>query len=383
MVVLQCVQKKSAMDKYTIQEIILFNELLQVSLGNRFALSKIPSAKVWNELFSLSKSHALIGICFSGIQKIVSQHQVSDLPINLKMQWLGITTKTQQQNKLMNERCVELQYMLKNEGFCTYIMKGQGNAALYPFDLSSLRQPGDIDIYLDGGYEKVINFVNRTYPTKNVNGLEVRYHCFKDVEVEIHYKPFIVHNPFRNSKLQMFFATESKRCYENFISLGESGCISVPTIEFNLVHQMVHIWHHLFTEGVGLRQLMDYYFLVLKANEHVLTTDYKSIIHTLKLDCFASALMWTLGEVYGLKRERMLWKPNEKDGKFLLKEIMQMGNFGRADIKQRGIYTSRWKSFWYVHFKTFRYWRFDHFAWFWSPLMRIKGFLWRKINGYR
>lgn len=371
------------MGKYTIQEIILFYELLQVSLGNRFALSKSPSAKVWNELFSLAKSHALIGVCFSGIQKLVSQHQVSGLPISLKMQWLGITAKIQQQNKLMNERCVELQYMLKNEGFCTYIMKGQGNAALYTLDLSSLRQSGDIDIYLKGGYEKIMKYVNHTFPTKEVNGLEIHYHCFNDVEVEIHYKPFTVHDPFRNSKLQMFFATESKRCYENFISLGESGCISVPTIEFNLVHQMVHIWHHLFTEGVGLRQLMDYYFLVLKANEHVLTTDYKSIIHTLKLDCFASALMWTLGEVYGLKREKMLWEPNEKDGKFLLKEIMQMGNFGRTDIKQRGIYTSRWKSFWYVHFKTFRYWRFDHFAWFWSPLMRIKGFLWRKINGYR
>ena len=200
------------MDKYTTQEITLFNELLQVSLGNRFALSKSPSAKVWNELFSLAKSHALIGICFSGIQKLVSQHQVSDLPISLKMQWLGITAKIQQQNKLMNERCVELQYMLNNEGFCTYIMKGQGNAALYPFDLSSLRQSGDIDIYLKGGYEKIMKYVNRTFPTKEVNGLEIHFHCFNDAEVEILYKPCTVHDPFRNSKLQMFFATDGKRC---------------------------------------------------------------------------------------------------------------------------------------------------------------------------
>lgn len=246
------------------QGTILFYELLQVSLGNRFALSKSPSTKVWNELFSLAKNHALIGVCFSGIQKLVSQDQVSDLPVSLKIQWLGITAKIQQQNKLMNERCVELQYMLRNEGFCTYIMKGQGNAALYPFDLSSLRQSGDIDIYLKGGYEKIMKYVNRTFPTKEVNGLEIHFHCFNDAEVEIHYKPFTVHDPFRNSKLQMFFATEGKRCYRNSISLGDAGSVSVPTIEFNLVHQMVHIWHHLFTEGVGLRQLMDYYFLVSK-----------------------------------------------------------------------------------------------------------------------
>lgn len=374
----------------------LFYELLQVSLGNRNRLSDDPDIRDWGKMYFLAKNHTLLGVSFCGVQKLAQSSQTKNLPKALKMQWLSMVVQIQKRNELMNQRCIELQRKLEQNGFRTYIMKGQGNAFLYKylqpgkddcnnngFDLSMLRQPGDIDIYLDGGYEKVIDYVNRTFPTKEVNGLEIHFHCFNDVEVEIHYKPFTVHDPFRNSKLQMFFATEGKRCYGNSISLGDAGSVSVPTIEFNLVHQMVHIWHHLFTEGVGLRQLMDYYSLVLKANEYVLTTDYKSIIHTLKLDCFASALMWTLGEVYGLKREKMLWEPNEKDGKFLLKEIMQMGNFGRADIKQRGIYTSRWKSFWYVHFKTFRYWRFDHFAWFWSPLMRIKGFLWRKINGYR
>ena len=156
-------------------------------------------------------------------------------------------------------------------------------------------------------------------------------------------------------------------------------------LAFNLVHQMVHIYHHLFTEGIGLRQLCDYYFLLQIANSKSseCVKCSKVVIADLGLDRFASALMHALHVTFGLTADKMLWEPDLGDGKFLLNEIMQMGNFGRLDKRQRGIYSSHWKSFWSVHFKTFRYWRFDHFAWFWSPIMRIKGFLWRKINGYR
>jgi hypothetical protein len=150
------------------------------------------------------------------------------------------------------------------------------------------------------------------------------------------------------------------------------------------VHQLVHIHHHLFYEGIGLRQLMDYYFLLQKTGDS--STDSinrsKKVIHQLGLDRFSCALMYVLQVVFGLERNKMLWSPSKKDGIFLLNEIMCSGNFGQADIRKKGIYQNKWKSFWYIHFKTFRYWRFDHWAWFCSPIYRIRGFVWRKVNGY-
>ena len=358
-----------------------FFELIQVAVETRGCLSKVPSEKDWENLYSHAQQQALSGVCFYGIQKL-PQRQFLALPLSLKMQWLGTVVQIQKRNELIDQRCMELQETLSNAGFRTYIMKGQGNAMLYGKDLCSLRQSGDIDIYLEGGYDKVIDYVNRTFPTKEVNELEIHYHCFKDAEVEIHYKPFVMDGP-KDKILQRFFAEEAEKCFTNKISLSQ-GEICTSTCVFNLVHQLVHIHHHLFYEGIGLRQLMDYYFVLKDANESEIDiARAKNTISSLGLTRFASALMWVLEEVFGINKEQMLWTPNEKDGTFLLHEIMCSGNFGQSDKNLKGIYQSKWKSFWFVHSKTFRYWRFDNWAWFWSPVIRIKNFSWRKINGYK
>ena len=237
-----------------------------------------------------------------------------------------------------------VQQRIEKAGFRTFIMKGQGNAVLYNSseDLSLFRQSGDIDIYLEGGFKKVNDFVQKTCPTNQINELEIHYHCLEDTEVEIHYRPFFMRNPIKNAKLQRFFK-ETMR-FDNKVALpNDAGEINVPTAEFNLVHQMVHIYHHLITEGVGMRQLMDYYFVLQTSYENHNDNENENqnvarIVHDLGLDRFASALMWVLGYVFTStssaqvqKEEYMLWNPCEEDGKMLLEEIERRGNFGHHD----------------------------------------------------
>ena len=326
--------------------------------------------------------------------------------------WMGMAAKIQQRNEVVNKQCVEVQQMIEKEGFRTFIMKGQGNAALYKVskgststgsaqaqefqevsghsDLSLLRQSGDIDIYLDGGFEKVNAFVQRTCPTKEINELEIHYHCLPDTEVEIHYRPFIMRNPFKNRKLQRFFAMEGEQCFENKIALPNGvGEIAVPTTTFNLVHQMVHIYHHLFTEGIGLRQLLDYYFLLRSVESVGNVKVSKNCIHSLGLDRFASALLWVIGYVFcgrdsnlSTLTSNLVIEPNEKDGQFLLNEIMLAGNFGKYDERLSHGEVSKWQSFWRVNARNLRLSRFNKSDWFWGPLWRIYHYFWRKIKGF-
>lgn len=408
----------------------LFFELIQVAIGTTGCLSHTPSADEWGKLYDMAKKQSLVGLCFAGVQKLVGRQQ--EPPEMLYLTWMGMAAKIQQRNEVMNRQCVDLQKRLSDDGFRSYIMKGQAVASLYrvsegfSFDsaqepkfqevsegsmsdnlsnhsnssnLSQLRQSGDIDIYLEGGYEKVNEYVQRVCPTKDMNELEMHCAFFPDTEVEVHFKPFVMEGP-KDRILQRFFKDSEEENFSNTLNLSnqlnpsEPLAICAPTLKFNLVHQLVHIHHHLFYEGVGMRQVMDYHFVVkheMEVENGSSVQEVKKVISDLGLERFASALMWVIGYVFDhgmletwlLKPETALWKPNEKDGRFLLDEIMQSGNFGKQDERQRGLYDSKWNSFWMVHFKTFRMWRFDYWAWLWSPIYRIKGFVWRKLHGYK
>lgn len=355
-------------------------------MGVRICLSQTLDDIEWKVLYDMAKKQSLVGICFAAVQMLPEDERPSEM---LYLTWMGMAAKIQQRNEVVNRQCFELQKRLATDGFRSYIMKGQSVAALYGERLSGLRQSGDIDIFLEGGYDKIVKYVQKTYPTNEINEVEVHYPIFSDTEVEIHYRPFKTRNPFTNKRIQAYFDSVAERELTNRLSLPD-GCgeIYAPTIEFNLIHQLGHIHKHLFTEGVGLRQLMDYYFVLRTSYDS--STELRSqnknvlrIVRELNLTRFASALMWGLGHVFGLERECMLWEPNEKDGQFLLNEIILSGNFGKQDERQKGLYDSKWNSFWMVHFKTFRFRRFDRWAWFWSPLWRIYTFMWRLIKGYK
>lgn len=358
----------------------IFFELIQVALGGRVCLSHSPTDEEWKQLYDMAKKQSLVGICFAGVQKLVDSEMedycgMSELQY---LTWMGMAAKIQQRNETVNKQCIELQDRFTKEGFRSCILKGQGNAENYG-SLALLRQSGDIDIWVEGGYEKVMAWVQKVAPTREVNQHHAHFDCFPDTEVEIHYYPFVLNNPFRNKVLKRYFAESESSQFSHQAKLPDGSTIIAADNSFNLVFQLVHIFHHLFTEGIGLRQLMDYYFVVRTVQE---VQEVQRVVYDLGLNTFASALMWVLGEVFGLEEEYMLWTPDEKNGKFLLNEIMLAGNFGHHDERVPKN-MSYWKSFWYLNFHNLRLIRFDYWSWFWTPIMRIKGFVWRRVNGYK
>ena len=55
---------------------------------------------------------------------------------------------------------------------------------------------------------------------------------------------------------------EKEEQFSHRVMLGEQGEIAIPTVEFNLIFQLTHIFSHLMNEGIGLRQLVDYYYVL-------------------------------------------------------------------------------------------------------------------------
>ena len=370
----------------------LFFELLQVAVGVRKCLSHTPSAVEWQKLYYMAEKQAVVGVWCSAVRRL--KHEGLIPPMGIYMQWLAVTTNTQQRNEVMNRRCEELQRLLDDSGFRCCILKGQGVTKQYEIrneelgigneSLGMLRQSGDIDVWVDGGLDRIMKWVTKLSPTNEVNGHHMHFGYFNDTEVELHYIPLNLPNPIKNHVIHKFFAANADKQFVNNVQLCTGESITAANDGFNVVFLLAHIFHHLFTEGVGLRQCMDYYFLLVnldRSNAEVKNS--LRVVADLGLGRFAAALMWVLGRVFGLQQDKMLWTPNEKDGKFLLREIILSGNFGKQDDRQRNIYKSKWHSFWIVHFKTFRLWRFDHWAWFWSPIYRIKWKVWQRLHGYK
>ena len=102
----------------------LFYDLIRVSLGTKIKLSFIPTKEDWKTFYSLSIKHTILGICFNGIDKLFREHpeQVVNLPMQLKMLWIGAADGIRQRNESLNYRCAQLSEKLLADGFRSCIL---------------------------------------------------------------------------------------------------------------------------------------------------------------------------------------------------------------------------------------------------------------------
>ena len=312
----------------------LFFELIRVSIGTQSSLSRRLESGEWSRLYKMLEKHSLLGVSFVGLQNLgVDAEGGFDrigIPEDVYLHWMGVAFQIQQRNEEVNHQCIELQTRLSAEGFVSAILKGQGIASLYNEPLSLFRQSGDIDIWVKGGFDTVNIFVQRTAPSRDLAYHRFHYHAFQDTEVEMHFRPTLMRNLFDNRRLQKWCDSFDTSSFEKAPGLD----ITIPPVEFNAVFLLTHIYRHFLFEGVGLRQVMDYYY-VLKSLPVGIRDKVMETLTSFRMRKFAGAMMWVMGYVFGMSEEYMICKPDEKEGRFLLDEIMYMGNFGKQDERYK------------------------------------------------
>lgn len=224
----------------------LIFELLRVSISSDKCLSNTPTDKEWQALFDIIQKHALAGVCIVGLEILSNQEQTPDK--GLLLNWIGLSHQIEQRNKVTKNQCLKLQKKLSEDGIKYCFLKGLGNARMYGKinpRLSLLRQSGDIDVWVEGGYDRVLQYVDRIKPTDEVNEQHVHFHLFDNTEVEVHYTPSRSPNRFLDRKLQRWYLSEQDRQMGHVAEI-EGGEIVMPTDDFNLVYQMLHINKHFF-----------------------------------------------------------------------------------------------------------------------------------------
>jgi hypothetical protein len=278
----------------------------------------------WMQMMVWAKQQAIVGIIYEGIQRA---GKGLSMPFDTLVEWVGYAQQIEMQNRLIDARCVEVTEELRRNGLDCMILKGQGNGIMYP--TPSRRTPGDIDVLVkDINRQKLTKYVKTR---KNVLGLHYEHIEYEEngIIIEIHFIPGVMNNLVYNRRLQQWYRAHTV-C--KIVALSDAvGSIPVPTWEFNVVFQLAHMMHHFFDEGIGLRQMMDYYFLIksekLKVNNG--RDDLDEMLRYLGLRKFAGAVMYVLQTVFGLEDRYLIVPADEWRGRTLLAEIMHGGNFGQ------------------------------------------------------
>lgn len=382
----------------------LFFELIQVAISRRNALSRVPSADEWQALYAIAVKQAVAGVCFCGVQRLPKE-QLVEMPVQLKLQWFALASQLKARNELLNHRCVELQRMLTEEGMKSCILKGQGVARLYDFNvnnngnLGAYRQSGDIDVWVDGGMEKALRWCREKYGDVEYDYINAHVPVFKDVEVELHWRVQSMTNLFRNRRLQRLLEREETK---EMIFGGKADMkpsetsITVPSLEFNAFYLMLHCYNHEFSSGLELRQLMDYYFLLQNLNlgsnvnlnnlsadvrqmsDRGFSLDVNELFHKFGMERFVGAVMWIMQEVFGLERERLLCEPNEKEGRYILAEVMAGGNFGHHDERIKKVGKGKWQSVFATLQHAMHVLRRYPSEALWMPVWMVYHFIWKR-----
>ena len=236
----------------------IFFDFLRFSIGPK---SEIPSSLKeadWKALYRIAQKQCLVGILFDGIKKLPAEYV--GMKKELLLQWMAESQMLEKANVRLNDAAIQVSEWFRKKGFRTCILKGQGNALMYPNPYS--RTPGDIDIWVEGGDKRVISFVRSISPHEKACYHHIEFPSYKGVEVEVHYRPSFLLCFWHNRKLQKYYERVKEEQFSHRVMLGEQGEIAIPTAEFNLIFQLTHIYAHLMNEGIGLRQLVDYYFVL-------------------------------------------------------------------------------------------------------------------------
>ena len=357
---------------------------LNYCFGKKVDMSMVVAKIDWRQLYTFASRQALLGFCFDGIERLTKEfsEELKQNPMgrDLLMIWMGAAQQIRRQNMKVNAVAGKLYSKFREDGLRCCILKGQGNALMYPNPYS--RTPGDMDVWVNASREEITEYAKKHFEI----GDDIRFHhletSFDGVPVELHFFPGIMNNPIYNVRLQKWVKRNADLQCSNVVSLPDGiGEIAIPTTAFNVVYQLTHLYHHFFDEGIGMRQIIDYYYVVNNDELLVIRDTLQKELKYLGLWKFAGAVMYVLHEALGLSGEKMIAPMDEKRGKLLLAEILNGGNFGKHFTKY-GHFTQQGMAKKYF----LKIWRNMHFVRYYpaealsEPIFRTWHFFWRMKN---
>lgn len=236
----------------------------------------------------------------------------------------------EKRNMEMDRAVVWLCKTMKEKDVRIWVFKGQTLAQLYPNPKA--RSCGDIDFLVHpDDWQRALHFF------KDELHLDITdIFTEKDVSFNLNGVVFEMH---RN--LTVFAYTGYGRYWKKNVLAEIFNCqhsisingYNVPTLSptYNVLYVFVHIFQHLISDGIGLRQFCDWMVLMNNVEKDVDLELLKKHLKGIGMYKAFNGVGALLIEYLGYPGETTLLAPTEKDYKkvpYLLDNIFEYGNFG-------------------------------------------------------
>lgn len=349
----------------------LFFTLIQIAIGRKAGFDRILTQEEWRLLFTEAQRQAMTGVLFRALERIPAEQRPATA---LMLRWYVEKERIVRRNVALIRQCMVLVRRLERDGMRPCLLKGPGVAMLY--DEPLCRVSGDMDLWLDVPKRKTIDYVRRyCVGVGCVCPHHIGFPVVKGIPVELHFYPAAMMNPWADRALRRFVKEQTGRLFRHRPLL--SGCPAIgqnieenpaagtgqtnhgfgsapaampgsgkgegeplrptgeatrneypvvtPTAAFNAVFLLVHIFKHFTQGGVGMRQVTDYYYLLMRGLTEEETRATVKVLERLHLKKFAGAMMYVLNAVFGMEKEEYIVSENEKEGAFFpAPEVVQV-----------------------------------------------------------
>ena len=301
-----------------------YREFIRYAINNEEVLPASTKAIDWQDFLSYSNRQGIVGLVFNGVERANPNINKDSL-----LEWISLEQLVAQKNIVTNKCLIEVADFFKKKNRRSCILKGQANGLMYPHP--ELRSPGDVDIWVEGNQTDIIRTVLKVVPDAHYSIHHIKFPVFKDVSIEVHYRPIYLLNWFRDKKLQKYINVIEDRQFSNSVSF-EGGVIGCLTDDFNAVYQILHMYDHFFSTRNNFKQFFDYYYLLKKIGGDCDKKEIKRHFEDFGVLKYASGIMWIMKEILGIEEICLLVAANEKIGRAILRESDYFGTHSSNNL---------------------------------------------------
>lgn len=300
----------------------------------------------WRELIAFAWKHAVGAIAFDGYQKLFDgKHQIIDKP--LLLQWFAQTITLEKRN--INQVNVLKKFCgsLIGNACIIMLMKGQANALYYPYPLH--RSTGDVDIFTFDTYDRC-NLSAREMGAKVDESWYKHSQIFYNGEMFENHR-YLVHTR-EGKRSKLLNEAISKSTLSHPYRLYQDTDIILPTSEFNAKFLTYHALAHFLSEGLRLKQVVDWVMFVNAEKDNVKWSDLYSFCDKFHLRRFLDVMNDIAVHQFGVRMDKndiVITNPyTEKVLKSILYDEDFVFSSGEGGWRNRlhilkNLWTYRWK----------------------------------------